>query len=129
MTKFPPFFDATEILNMAFGGHSNITAVGNNKMTVWCSQNSLVLFTLKVIKRNKLTAKLTELRVAFPRSQSIWLNKNGSTLTTRCSIRSYCSDQRVAVTSSAVKRCIFNVVPSFWWLHFMHISHAVIIVI
>ena len=46
MTKFSlfPFCDGTEISNMAAGGHSNMAAVGNNKIILSIPQNSLVIF-------------------------------------------------------------------------------------
>ena len=54
MTKFSPFFcDAIEISNMA-AGHSNMAAVGNNKGILWSPQNSLVIFTFKVVEGNML---------------------------------------------------------------------------
>ena len=48
MTKFPlPFCDATEISNMAADGHSNTSAVGNNKIILSRTQNNFVIFTFK----------------------------------------------------------------------------------
>ena len=42
--------------NMADGGHSNMAAVGNNKIIMRSPQNILVIFTLKVVEGNILTA-------------------------------------------------------------------------
>ena len=57
MTKFPHlFYDTTEIFNMAAGGHSNMAAVGNNKRILSSQQNSLVIFTFKVVEGNILSA-------------------------------------------------------------------------
>ena len=43
-------------LNMAAGGHSNMAAAGNNKSILWSPQNSLVIFTFKVVWENILAA-------------------------------------------------------------------------
>ena len=43
------FCDATEISNMAAGGHSNMAAVGNDKIILWSPQNSLMIFTFEVV--------------------------------------------------------------------------------
>ena len=45
MTKFSLFYDATEISNMAAGGHSNMA-----------QKNTLVIFTFKVVEGNILAA-------------------------------------------------------------------------
>ena len=50
------FCDATEISNMAAVGHSNMAAVGNNKNILWNPQNSLVIFTFKIVEGNILAA-------------------------------------------------------------------------
>ena len=55
--SFPPFFyNVTKISNMAVGGHSNVTAVGNNKSFMWSQKNSLVMFTFKFVEGNILAA-------------------------------------------------------------------------
>ena len=57
MPKFPLLFcDATEISNMAAGGHSKMAAVGNSKMILWTPQNSLVIFTFIRLTKETLAA-------------------------------------------------------------------------
>ena len=52
MTKFSLFCDGTEISNVGAGRHSNMAAVGNNKSILCSPQNSLVIFTFKVVQEN-----------------------------------------------------------------------------
>ena len=64
MTKFSPSFvwRHWNFQYMAAGGHSNMAAFGNNKTILWSPQNSLVIFTFKVVYENILVAFLNLFR-------------------------------------------------------------------
>ena len=44
------FLRDIEVQSCPFGDHSNMAAVGNNKSIMWSPQNSLVIFTFKVVE-------------------------------------------------------------------------------